>query len=123
MTVRAARLMNNVVGKCLLKECPMKVGTVIPLLDINLLGMGCATKRHVRNEVTPLISAVNDLDSRTFAAPTQFLGFGRQVQLEFGQATLLAVATVLVAVSVLGMEGLSAATTAALLYVPLPFLL
>ncbi|MGE5735232.1 MAG: MASE1 domain-containing protein [Acidobacteriota bacterium] len=40
-----------------------------------------------------------------------------------GEAALLAVATVLVAVLVFGVEGLSAATTPALLYVPLPFLL
>jgi two-component system sensor kinase FixL len=40
-----------------------------------------------------------------------------------GETALLAVGTVLVAVFVFGVEGLSAATTPALLYVPLPFLL
>ena len=41
----------------------------------------------------------------------------------WGEAALLALGTVLVAVLVFGLQGLSPATTPALLYVPLPFLL
>jgi len=48
----------------------------------------------------------------------------RRVSLaRWGEAALLALGTVLVAVLVFGLQGLSAASTPALLYVPLPFLL